>query len=44
MLTLKDKHASGDAIFEGYLQTTHKRSTLVVEGYACIKEEREPLF
>ena len=44
MLTHKDKHASGDAIFEGYLQTTKKRSTLVVEGYACVKEERERLF
>ena len=44
MLTHKDKHASGDTISEGYLQTTHKRSTLVVEGHACIKEERERLF
>ena len=44
MLTLKDKHANGDTIFEGYLQTAQKRSTLVVEGYACIKEERERLF
>lgn len=44
MLTHKDKHASGDIISEGYLQTTHKRSTLVVEGYACNKEERQQLF
>ena len=44
MLTHKDKHASSDTISEGYLQTTHKRSTLVVERYACIKEAREPLF
>ena len=44
MLTHKDKHASGDTIFEEYLQTTHKCSTLVVEGYACIKEEREQLL
>ena len=35
---------SGDDIFERYLQTTHKRSTLVVEGYACNKEERQQLF
>ena len=44
MPTHKDKHASGDTISEGYLQTTHKRSTLVVEGYACNKEERQELF
>ena len=44
MLTHKDKHASGDTISEGYLQKTHKRSTLVVEGYACNKEERQQLF
>lgn len=43
MLTHKDKHASGDTISEGYLQTTHKRSTLVVEGYACNEEERQQL-
>ena len=43
MLTHKDKHASGDIISEGYLQTIHKRSTLVVEGYACNKEERQEL-
>ena len=44
MLTHKDKHASSDTISEGYLQTTHKRSTLVVEGYAYYKEERQQLF
>ena len=44
MLTHKDKHASGDLISEGYLQTTHKRSTLVVEGYSCNKGERQELF
>ena len=44
MLTYKDKHAIDDTISEGYLQTTHKRSTLVVEGYACNKEERQQLF
>ena len=37
-------HASGDANFEGFWQITDGRSTLVVEGYACIKEERKPLF
>ena len=36
--------ASGDAIFEGYLQATDEVSTLVVERYACSKEEREQLF
>ena len=44
MLTHKDKQASSDTISEGYLQTTHKRSTLVVEGYARNKEERQQLF
>ena len=44
MLTHKDKHASSDTISEGYLQTPHKRSTLVVEGDACNKEERHQLF
>jgi len=44
MLTHKDKHATSDTISKRYLQTTHKRSTLVVEGYACNKEERQQLF
>ena len=44
MLTHKDKHARGDTISEGYLQTTHEHSTLVVEGYAFNKEERQQLF
>ena len=44
MLTHKDKHASGDTITEGYLQATLKHSTLVVEGYAFNKEERQQLF
>ena len=44
MLTRKDKHASSDTISEGYLQNTHKRSTLVVEGYTYYKEERQQLF
>lgn len=35
---------SGDAMFEGYSQTSDEKSTLVVERYACIKEAREPLF
>ena len=37
-------HASGDANFEGFWQITDERSTLVVKGYACIKEERKQLF
>ena len=35
---------SGNAMFEGYSQTSGEKSTLVVERYACIKEDREPLF
>jgi len=35
---------SGNAMFEGYSQTSGEKSTLVVESYACIKEDREPLF
>ncbi|MGC6454092.1 MAG: hypothetical protein ACON31_09285 [Candidatus Puniceispirillaceae bacterium] len=35
---------SGNAVFEGYSQTSDEKSTLVVERYACIKEDREPLF
>ena len=44
MLTQKDKHASSDNISKGYLQTTHKRSTLIIEGYACNKKERQQLI
>ena len=44
MLTHKNKHASNDTISEGYLQTTHKRSTLIIEGYACNKKERQQLI
>ena len=44
MLTHKDKHARGDTISEGYLQTSHKRSTLVVDGYAYNKEKRQQFF
>ena len=44
MLTHKDKHASSDNISKGYLQTTHKRSTLIIEGYACKKKERQQLI
>ena len=44
MLTHKHKHASGDTISKGYLQTTHKRSTLIIEGYACNKKERQQLI
>lgn len=35
---------SGDAMFECYLQTSDKKSTLVVGRYACVKEACEPLF
>lgn len=35
---------SGDAIFEGYTKTSDEKSTLVVEHYSCIKEDRQPLF
>ena len=38
MLTHKDKHASSDTISKGYSQTTHKRSTLIIEGYAFNKK------
>ena len=44
MLTHKDKHASSDTISEGYLQTTNKRSKLIIEGYACNKKERQQLI
>ena len=44
MLTHKDKHASSDTISKGYLQTTHKRSTLIIERYACNKKERQQLI
>ena len=35
---------SGDAVFEGYTQTSDEKSALVVERYNCVKEDREPLF
>ena len=44
MLKHKDKLASGDTMSEGYLQTTHKRSKLIIEGYACNKKERQQLI
>ena len=44
MLTHKDKHASSDTISKGYLQTTHKRSKLIIESYACNKKERQQLI
>ena len=44
MLKHKDKLVSGDTISEGYLQTTHKRSILVFEGYACNNKEHQQLF
>ena len=35
---------SGDAVFEGYTQTSDEKSALVVERYHCVKEDRERLF
>ena len=35
---------SGDAVFEGYTETSEERSALVVERYSCVKEDREPIF
>ena len=35
---------SGDAVFEGYSETSDEKSALVVERYGCVKEDREPLF
>jgi len=35
---------SGDAMFEGYSQTSDEKSTLVVERYACVREARDPIF
>ena len=35
---------SGDAVFEGYTETSDEKSALVVERYSCVKENREPLF
>lgn len=35
---------SGDAVFEGYTETSDEKSALVVERYSCVKEDREPLF
>jgi len=35
---------SGDAVFEGYTETSDEKSALVVERYGCVKEDREPLF
>jgi hypothetical protein len=35
---------SGDAVFEGYTQTSDEKSALTVERYSCVKEDREPLF
>ena len=34
----------GDAVFEGYTETSDEKSALVVERYSCVKEDREPLF
>ena len=35
---------SGDAVFEGYTETSDEKSALTVERYSCAKEDREPLF
>ena len=35
---------SGDAVFEGYTETSNEKSALTVERYGCVKEDREPLF
>ena len=35
---------SGDAMFEGYTETSDEKSALVVERYSCVKEDRETLF
>ena len=34
----------GDAVFEGYTETSDEKSALTVERYSCAKEDREPLF
>ena len=35
---------SGDAVFEGYTETSDEKSALMVERYSCVKEDREPIF
>ena len=35
---------SGDAVLEGYTETSDEKSALTVERYSCVKEDREPLF
>ena len=35
---------SGDAVFEGYTETSDEKSALTVERYSCANEDREPLF
>ena len=35
---------SGDAVFEGYTETSDEKSAPFVERYSCVKEDREPLF
>ena len=35
---------SGDAVLEGYTESSDERSALVVERYSCVKEDREPIF
>ena len=35
---------SGDALFEGYTETSDERSALIIERYSCAREDREPIF
>ena len=35
---------SGDAVFEGYSETSDELSALVVERYSCVKEDRKAIF
>lgn len=35
---------SGDAVFEGYVESSDEKSSLIVERYLCVKEQRQPLF
>ena len=35
---------SGDAVFEGYSETSDERSALIVKRYSCVKEDREAVF
>ena len=37
-------HTSGDAVCEGYSETSDEKLALAVERYSCVKENREPLY